>query len=90
MLWRVPDVSRQNLTLQLDGDVIRRAKVIAAKRGTSVSALAAQQLLDLVADDERYEQARARAESLLAGSSARGWRTWSRDELHDRADPTTR
>jgi predicted HicB family RNase H-like nuclease len=35
---------RRNLTLQLDEDVIRRAKVVAAKRGTSVSGLVAREL----------------------------------------------
>jgi len=33
--------AKQNLTVQLDADVIRKAKVIAAHRGTSVSQLVA-------------------------------------------------
>jgi hypothetical protein len=77
-------VTRTNLTLQLDSDVIKRARIVAAKRGTSVSALAASQLMALVAEDERYEQARGRAESILNRATARGGRTWTRDELHDR------
>jgi hypothetical protein len=77
-------MTRTNLTLQLDADVIRRARIVAAKRGTSVSALAASQLMALVAEDERYEQARERAESILKKAADRGGRTWTRDELHDR------
>ena len=76
---------RTNLTLQLDEDVIRRARVVAAKRGTSVSALTAQTLLEIVRSDERYEESRRRAESLLVSARARGGRRWTRDELHDRA-----
>jgi hypothetical protein len=75
---------RRNLTLQLDEDVIRRAKVVAAKRGTSVSGLVASELEELVADDARYEAARARAEEILTASRRRGGRSWHRDELHER------
>lgn len=75
---------RTNLTLQLDEDTIRRARIVAAKRGTSVSALVARQLEGLVADDERYEDARRRAEELIRASVPRGGRTWRRDDLYDR------
>jgi hypothetical protein len=79
-LW----MARTNLTLQLDAEVIRRARIVAAKRGTSVSALAAQRLIALVDEDERFEQARARAEAILSKAAPRGGRTWTRDELYDR------
>lgn len=77
-------MTRTNLTLQLDADVIRRARIVAAKCGTSVSALAAQRLTELVDEDERFEQARARAEAILAKAVPRGGRSWTRDELYDR------
>jgi hypothetical protein len=77
-------MARANLTLQLDAEVIRRARIVAAKRGTSVSALAATQLTELVDEDERLELARGRAEAILMKASARGGRSWTRDELHDR------
>jgi hypothetical protein len=77
-------VPKTNLTLQLDADVIRRAKIMAAKRGTSVSALVARELDQLVEGDARYEEARARAEELMRSSTARGNPVWRRDELHDR------
>jgi hypothetical protein len=81
-------MARTNLTLHLDADVIRRARIVAAKRGTSVSALAAKQLAELVDEDERFERARARAEAVLAKSVPRGGRSWTRDDLYDR--PTLR
>ena len=77
-------MAKRNLTLQLDEDVIRRAKVLAAKRGTSVSGLVARELEHLVAQDARYEEAWHRAAEIMAGSVPRGGRTWRRDELHDR------
>lgn len=77
-------MARTNLTLQLDTEVIRRARIVAAKRGTSVSALAAAQLMGLVDEDERVEQARGRAEAILKKAAPRGGRSWTRDELHDR------
>jgi hypothetical protein len=78
-------MARANLTLQLDLEVIRLARIVAAKRGTSVSALAATQLKELVEEDERLELARGRAEGILRKASSRGGRNWTRDELHDRS-----
>jgi hypothetical protein len=77
-------MARRNLTLQLDEDVIRRAKVLAAKRGTSVSGLVARELEELVAQDARYEEAWRRATEIMARSVPHGGRTWGRDELHER------
>lgn len=77
-------MAKRNLTLQLDEDVIRRARVMAAQRGTSVSGLVAHELEELIARDARYQEARHRAEDVMARSSPRGGRTWRRDELHDR------
>ena len=75
-------MTRSNLTLQLDDDVIRRAKVVAAQRGTSVSALVAKELGALVAREERYEDARRRALEALAAAAPRGGRRWTRDDLY--------
>ena len=77
-------MAKANLTLQLDADVIRRARIEAARRGTSVSALVARELGQLVDRSERYEEARRRALELMADATNRGGRTWTRDELYDR------
>ena len=76
-------MARANLTLQMDAEVIRRARIVAAKRGTSVSALAATRLRELVDEDDRLELARARAEAILRKAAQRGGRGWTRDELHE-------
>lgn len=77
-------MARANLTLQMDAEVIRRARIVAAKRGMSVSSLAATRLKELVDEDERVELARARAEAILKKAARRGGRDWTRDELHAR------
>ena len=51
----------QNLTVRLESDTIRKAKVLAAKRSISVSRLVAEEIDRLVREDEAYEQARVEA-----------------------------
>ncbi len=76
---------KQNLTVSLDSQVIHKAKVLAAKRSTSISNLVARQIEILVGDDEAYERAQARALGLLdAGFHLGGTIRASRDELHER------
>ncbi len=76
---------RQNVTVVLDRETIRKAKVIAAHRGTSVSQLLAGTIASLVRGEERYESARARALDLLSrGLHLGGKIRATRDELHDR------
>ncbi len=75
-------MAKTNLTVHLDEEVIRRAKVVAAKRGTSVSALVARQLDELVAEEERYDAARGRAIELMANAKTLGGRTWTREDIY--------
>ena len=77
-------VAVDRLTVQLDHDVIHRAKVTAAKRGTSVSGLVTQELERLADADDRYEDAQRRAERALGRTAPSGGRHWDRDDLHQR------
>ncbi len=77
-------MAKTNLTVQLEVETVLRAKVLAARRGTSVSALVARTLDRLVDEDERYEAARLRALGLMATAASRGVPGWTRDELHER------
>ena len=52
---------QRNLTVKLDEATIRKAKVVAAKRDTSVSRLVADEIARLVREDDAYEQARVEA-----------------------------
>jgi plasmid stability protein len=75
-----------NLTLALDAELLRRARIRALERGTSVNAVV-RELLEEFARDDVSSRAVV-ADGLLALSrrsrAGRGGRTWTRDELHDR------
>lgn len=75
-------MARTNLTIQLDEGVIRQARVVAARRGTSVSALVARELERLAEEDGRYEEARRRASEVMAKARSRGGRGWTRDDIY--------
>jgi hypothetical protein len=76
---------RQNLTVSLDVQTIRKAKVLAAKRATSISGLVAEQIEALVDKDDAYEKAAASAIARMKrGYHLGGGPYASRDELHDR------
>ena len=78
---------KQNVTLSLPAETIRRLKVLAAERGSSISRMLTQQLEEILRRDDEYERAR---QCILADVS-RGWDlgtygriSWRRDELHER------
>jgi hypothetical protein len=76
---------KQNVTISLDRQTIRKAKIIAARRDTSISGLLSQQIEILVGEEEAYEQAERQAVALLAqGFHLGGGAPASRDELHER------
>jgi hypothetical protein len=75
-------MTKTNLTIQLDSDVVRSAKTLAAKRGTSVSALVANEILELVERDDRYEQAHREALGLMDDAERHGGITWSREDIY--------
>jgi hypothetical protein len=56
---------RQNVTSSLDRQTIRKAKILAARRETSLSALVAAQIEAVVGEDEAYKEARRHALALL-------------------------
>lgn len=81
----VPESTSQNVTVRLDRRTLRRAKVLAAQRNTSISGLLAQQIESLVGEDDAYEQAQRRALALLDRGFHLGGRVGAtRDEWHER------
>lgn len=76
---------KTNVTLRVDADLLREAKVLAAKRNSSVSRLLAELLETLVRSDRSYEEARRRALARLAKGYDWGWtRPTDRGDLHER------
>ena len=81
MVWPM----RRNLTVQLDEDTIRQARILAARRATSVSRLVAEELERLVNEDYDYERARTAAAAHLAdGFHLGGGPLPERELLHER------
>jgi hypothetical protein len=83
----VIDVSTaRNITLTLDAETLREARILAAERGLSVSAFLRKELAGLVERQRGYESAKASASRRLRrGQSLGGGKLATRDELHDRA-----
>jgi hypothetical protein len=76
---------KQNVTVSLERQTIRKAKILAAKLGTSISGLLAEQIEVLVGDEEAYEHAERQALALLdEGFHMGGVIRASRDEFHER------
>lgn len=76
----------RNITLSLDENTLREARVLAAHRGMSVSAFLRNELAKLVESHRVYSKARGSAvRRLQKGLSLGGVVPHTRDELHDRA-----
>ncbi|MGH3444532.1 MAG: DUF6364 family protein [Nocardioidaceae bacterium] len=76
----------RNLTLTLPVDLVRLAKVAAARRDTSISALVADYLRTLAGQDDDYDLVWQRErEAMSAGLDMRvGEISWSREDAHER------
>jgi hypothetical protein len=78
-------MTKQNLTVSLPQQTIRKAKILAARRGSSISGLLAEQIEILVGEEEAYERAERQATALLdQGFHLGGVIRATRDEWHER------
>ena len=76
---------KQNITISLDKDLIRKVRVLAAQRETSMSRMLADELARAVEEAEGYEQARRRAlASLATGFHLGGKIRATREQWHAR------
>jgi len=76
---------KRNLTIQLEEEIVAKAKVLAARRSTSVSKLVAHEIQKLVGENEAYERARTAALAHLdRGFHLGGGALPDRSALHDR------
>ncbi len=74
-----------NLTITVDDEALRRARIRALEQGTSVNALLREYLEAYAGTRAEHEQALDRLLTLSHTSRAgRGSATWTRDELHQR------
>ena len=80
-------MASRNVTLALPEELLRRMKIVAAKRNTSISALLAETLSQIADQEEGYAEARdGMFADLELGYDlgTRGSIDWSRDSLHER------
>ena len=78
-------MEKTNITLKLDSTLLREAKILAAEEGTSISAMLATRLEQVVRARKTYDRARKRALARLrVGLDMKWTRPNSRDELHQR------
>ena len=75
---------KQNITLSIEKELIKKGKIIAARKETSVSKMLADLLKEIVDKDERYEAAKRNAlNALKKGFHLGGRITWQREDLYE-------
>jgi len=81
----MPPIRKQNLTVSLSPQTVQKAKVLAAKRSTSICGLLAAQVEKMVDAEEMYESAhRAALDLMERGFHIGGIHSIHREELHER------
>ena len=76
---------KQNITLSIEKELIKNARVLAAQRQTSVSRMLSEELQKLIEDSNKYELAKKQALNYISRGFHLGGRiTVSREELHER------
>lgn len=77
----------KNITVSLDDEVYRRARIKAAELDSSVSALVKKYLVELAGQETDFERRKRLEHEVLAKIKGRGFSAkdrLSRDEVHER------
>ena len=76
---------KQNITLAIEKEILRKGKLIAAQNDTSISKMLSDQLKEMIDREEQYQAARRKAlHALKKGFHLGGKITWRREDLHER------
>ncbi len=76
---------KQNVTISVSRETVRKARILAARRATSISGLLAEQIEKLVGGEELWETSERSALALLEQGFHLGGRiTARRDDWHER------
>ncbi len=74
-----------NLTITIDDDLLRKARIRALEQGTSVNAILRDYLTAFAGAGDSQTRALSDLLAISTASTARrGSATWTRDELHER------
>ena len=75
----------KNITVSISADLHRRARIRAAEKDTSLSAVVKEFLIRFAEEETEFERKKRLQDEVLAGiSKFRGGSRVSRDELHQR------
>ena len=76
---------KQNITLSLDKDLIKKAKILAARRQTSISRMLSEELKKIIDESQECDWAKRRVlKNINKGFHFGGKITVSREDLHER------
>ncbi|MGB6687995.1 MAG: hypothetical protein WBE76_09150 [Terracidiphilus sp.] len=79
------DDEKQNITLRLSRKTIQKARILAAKRSTSISGLLTSQIEQLANSEDDYDRSMRRALARMEkGFHLGGTHKLDRDALHER------
>ncbi len=80
-------MERQNITLSIPKETLKKAKHLAVAKDRSLSGLLTEYIEGLVLQEERYKQAERRQLVLMEKGidfGLKGEVDWSREEIHER------
>jgi hypothetical protein len=84
-IWRLKRM-KQRITLTIDENLLKKVRVIAARKGTSVSQMLSDHLKEIIEREEHYEAAKRSAlQRLKKGFHLGGKISWKREGLYSRA-----
>ena len=76
---------KQNITLAIEKEILRKGKLIAAQNDTSISRMLSDQLKAMIDKEEQYQAAKRKAlHALKKGFHLGAKITWRREDLHER------
>ena len=79
------DSGKQNVTISISRETVRKARILAAARSTSISRLLSEEIERLVGSEEAWERSERSGLALLEqGFHLGGLIVASRDEWHER------
>jgi predicted transcriptional regulator len=84
---KVKTMEKQNVTISIPKDVLKKAKHIALNRQTSLSRLLAETLEEIVEKDDAYGRAKERQLAAMKKGfdlGVKGKMAWKREDLHAR------
>lgn len=76
---------KQNITLSIEKELIKKGKIIAARKEISVSKMMGNLLKDIVDQHDRYEASKRNALAMMKkGLHLGGQINWKREDLYER------